>query len=110
MRMRKWLALISFMGTLVLISNDANAGLGDCRRLDYAELKDMPLTEVARTYCYYETVAIHRMRDATRFLELGAAKQSEEANNAASICSDELGKIRDFLKRSKSNKVPKCDE
>ncbi len=51
-----------FTGLCVFLLQGASPNAGDCRPLEYAEIKDMSNKDLLKTYCLYGALAEHSLK------------------------------------------------
>lgn len=110
----KILGLLVLCGVLLFAEV---AVAGDCRQLDYAEIKDTPTAELTNTYCLYESLAKINYDGQMGLFALAKQYSSRvnqkqydiyEANYQG--CTDMAAKISAALKRRGIVGLPQCEK
>jgi len=87
--------------SLSLYSALAEAQIGSCRPLEYAEIKDTPTKDLIKTYCYYERLGAN-VHDFSMKHPLNPAADGWRADFAE--CNAQQAKIATALK-ARSKKI-----
>jgi hypothetical protein len=76
---------------------------GNCKKIEFSELKTYSKKELQNLYCYNEKLEKVHSNSSSKYSELGAPDKAAIANEKGSACSSENERIVRILKST-----PKC--
>lgn len=81
---------------------------GDCRQLEYAEIKDMSSGDLIKIYCRYGVLADINHKGFFGTVKFSIKKADEYKTNA-NECREMQAKIRTAMKKQSLPEEPDCD-